>query len=1233
MFNITKGEKNKYSYEFKGFYPQILDEEPNIYDYKLEQIYNNKNIKNIAITGIYGAGKSSVWKTYKNRQERLNRDQWGEGAVITVSLADFKEISKTTNENSTISHLNHVEKQIINQILYQIDSEKIPLSKYDLKLPKTTSGRNKQIVALIFFIVGIWSIFAQDDIKKILDLFYLNLSMLSSILPLILMGFPAYFFFVWVLPKLKFRITKINIKGTEAKKVEDTEGILDKSMHEVVYLILSSTAHTIVFEDLDRYNDIGLFIKLRELNFLVNKQSNETVRFVYMVKDSMFESKDRTKFFDIIIPIVPVINSENSKGKLLESFEDVDDEDKRPSTDTLERLSLYIDDMRILSAIRNEYEIYYYRISPKKRGLDINKLFGLIVLKNIFPIEFDNLQLDRGYIYDLFKQKGYYKEKLLIHIDHEINELRDKLNYLKQTIATRKTDIMAIYIPVNFFVNLNITLPVKDFLFEWSKEPLKVYNIKFGNRSGNRTFEQVYNEMLKNEEYKKAVENIKLDDINKEINATIGHIKSKKNEKEIVNLMPLSKILNRFEYEQLSEFFYIEEYDKLLRNHYFPLIRFLILAGLIDESYKYYKGSFIESSLDISDEEYLMKLGIGEMIIPEFKLSNPDIIIRKLNENDFNRESIFNYSLFNEMIRGKHKTKIQNATKTILRKVNIDRFCRYLNLLDDDILNEFVILQLPERLDNLLFITEQNDMHTELNNRVISMVYCNYREEYNNLPKKNDLVKYTENNSEILEIERVQENNDFVSGLIEAEVKFTDLTKLNFSNYLSEQIANNCLYSVTYKNTKKLVDSITNRNQLKNTEKYLSIIQNEEIFSEIDKAIKGNYENILKEYLEMAKESNINLYNDEETVLFVLKSDIDLELKKKFLLRNITKIETIEDIEDFELWHVALKHNRVEYNESNLNNLVENDVVDNLIISYLNEYYNNKKPKIVSEELADRLINNSKIKDVVFVDLLNYTKNSIYLLSEDLTPFRVNKLIAEDMVGINKENMIRIMSRANTELICFIENDIEKASSLIVEEPVLGNITKDVVIMLFNSNIFTEGIFLSIIETLDFEYSLFDLQNSSFQLQTEVLHKAWDKSDIDRIISEPDNFWLWDKFANIVEQEDIKETILKKDLSVKFVDKIIGTDNISDGFKTEIIVKKIIGKKLLFKIPIWLNKVKGLKELGTVFDSKRPIIETRNEEMIARALEKLNIISISADRSINFRPKTMRRLLNSGNKE
>jgi len=54
--------------------------------------------------------------------------------------------------------------------------------------------------------------------------------------------------------------------------------------------------------------------------------------------------------------------------------------------------------------IYNEYCVYHDRIQGTE--LSNNKLLGMIAYKNLFPRDFSELQLGKGYVFCLFRNKA-----------------------------------------------------------------------------------------------------------------------------------------------------------------------------------------------------------------------------------------------------------------------------------------------------------------------------------------------------------------------------------------------------------------------------------------------------------------------------------------------------------------------------------------------------------------------------------------------------------------------------------------------------------------------------------------------------------------------------------------------------------------------------------------------------------------------------------------------------------
>ena len=223
-----------------------------------------------------------------------------------------------------------------------------------------------------------------------------------------------------------FRIANINLgdKASISKK-EEKESIFDKSLDEIVYFFESTTYDTVFIEDLDRFNQPNIFIKLRELNTVINNYDNikRKVVFIYAIKDDMFKDEERTKFFDFIVPVIPYINATNS-GEILRGLlkfeKGADGVYKSKNYDISDRyiwkISPFVQDMRVLTNICNEFLVYKRTLKTTK--LKDEEMFSMITFKNLYPKEFAELQAERGIVKQAFQEK----EKFVINEKQKLEE-------------------------------------------------------------------------------------------------------------------------------------------------------------------------------------------------------------------------------------------------------------------------------------------------------------------------------------------------------------------------------------------------------------------------------------------------------------------------------------------------------------------------------------------------------------------------------------------------------------------------------------------------------------------------------------------------------------------------------------------------------------------------------------------------------------------------------------------
>ena len=78
----------------------------NVYTDALLWAIKDKDIKNIALTGIYGAGKSSVLEKFAEENKECYK-------IFNVSLASF---------DGKVMNTQNIEECILQQIFYQVDS-------------------------------------------------------------------------------------------------------------------------------------------------------------------------------------------------------------------------------------------------------------------------------------------------------------------------------------------------------------------------------------------------------------------------------------------------------------------------------------------------------------------------------------------------------------------------------------------------------------------------------------------------------------------------------------------------------------------------------------------------------------------------------------------------------------------------------------------------------------------------------------------------------------------------------------------------------------------------------------------------------------------------------------------------------------------------------------------------------------------------------------------------------
>lgn len=450
---------------------------------------------------------------------------------------------------------------------------------------------------------------------------------------------PLYVIFRKIFISQKIKISSINFNGTEANFSydENEESILYKDIKEIVYLLKSSESKIFVVEDLDRYGDIKIFTKLRELNLMLNNfikmescNDNGSVKFIYMIRDGLFISEDRTKFFDFIIPIIPVVDYTNSETKIIELLKQEDIlENGNLSTDGkvgglskqfIYRISIYINDMRLLKNILNEFFVYKEVLNSKILKLDSEKIFSLVLLKNVYPRDFEMLQRKSGIIFNIFKnldEKIKHKE---FENNNKIKQHNDLILKIKDSINNADYNLIVSNIPESLKISNpeNMNRRQGDILREMYKFRNEKFYLNVYDSSNylNQRLELTFDDLVNAFNFKKKDFEKELNKIIEEKRNRILEIEEKINdlnlEMEILKSNNNRDIFKLFSDSDVDEIFKITSHNLKEYAEGDELIRVLIINGYIDKSYEIYKSIFYPGGLHYNDMIFYREIMEGK---------------------------------------------------------------------------------------------------------------------------------------------------------------------------------------------------------------------------------------------------------------------------------------------------------------------------------------------------------------------------------------------------------------------------------------------------------------------------------------------------------------------------------------------------------------------------------------------------------------------------------------------
>lgn len=944
LYNLILKLKNKKEYE--SLAPISSIRKSATLNMLINTIADEKNY-NVALSGKYGAGKSSLIRSLFHGIRKLIYKP----LYISLGMLGLEE-----NEIDVNEFCQEIEKSIIQQIIYKEKNTKLPDS--NIKRVSKLKKRNVFLIMLVIILLislKISSLYIEnysEIIKTIIDKFLnlnigykIGIGIVTIIIIWLISKLFAKFF-----KKVDIKNIKFNFSNTELEiEKTSTESLINKYMDELVYFFSMTNYNIVVIEDLDRFLEneeikdrvLIIFQKLKELNQILNssKQIKRKITFLYVVKDDLFKNEEeRTKFFDAIVPVIPVMSNYNSYAELKNRFEIYNMDDK-----IMQDISPYINDYRVIKNLKNEFELYQKEI--KGNEIVKEKQLAMLALKNLRPSDYECLLNNRGFIYEIINKKQEYIDNKTLELNKKIekNNQRikeinnEKLENFQELKRVAVSDLYGKYASRSVSGSLSVDQFLSNSMNQDKIKNTTIYlndsrgycfneSEIFGYFGGKDKFLERANNIAKENEIdveKLVIENEKLE-----------------KEKEDLDKKPFYELIKDNESIKIDDEF----------------IKMLLKNGYIDESYQDYMFKFKETK-DINKNDYTFISNVRQYIGTkyDYSISNVEKVVQELNSSYFGTEAILNYCVIDYLITSSSEEVIekQNNCINMLTELNGNK--------ENFILGFIKNKQNKEKLLTIL--------HKRNKNTIYEILLNNSKDN----EKIETIIKIVLNIPEILDFEKT---NDFIRKYIESKKNFSNWIKLNDNVKKSLNILNVKFKELEENNT-KFLEFIYNNNLYKLNSKMISLLfknkgYSEQDFEEKNLSIIMNDTNlqIMKSYIESNKEEYINncylettgIRNNIKDILECLNNwKLDIESKKE-IIKNIPG--QVEDIRDVDTDY---------YDEVMLKNKVE-PMWENYYYYYIN-----------SNEINDTLLQNIELN----IDKLKKQNvSTIKMTEEDETKFK-----------------------------------------------------------------------------------------------------------------------------------------------------------------------------------------------------------------------------------------------------
>jgi hypothetical protein len=1021
--------------------PVDAAEQSEAYMDALRWALGNKKMQNIALTGPYGSGKSSLLATFKKKYPY-------DFIYLSISLASFSDL--VDNESPAITgtppilgvpilektseqqarHKNEaqqlIELSILQQIFYKVDQAEIPDSRFKRISLIKPGDMNYFIAGVLSFLLGMLSIVFPDHIQK-LSLINNFVSEHPDAWYILIVGMMAPGLIWLILTLFRFFRTsglkKLNISSGEIEIDPKSEAsILNKYLDELVYFFSATKFNVVLIEDMDRFNDPEIFTKLRELNTLLNNSSQikRRIIFIYAIKDNLFtDERTRTKFFDFIIPVIPIINWSNSLEKLKDKL-DIGTFDIEPRFVTA--ITLYIDDMRVLKNIFNELILYNKTLEiPQERQ---TKLLAMIVYKNMYPNDFADLHEEKGMVHEIFTKGQIERDEIVKSIDKEIAIKEKQITDAEALVPLNTKELRAVYIQaitdkMNNFSYFYLQGERKSFAQmqedENFEELITGKNILYVNINSNRAtsnynfseIEKAVASDLSYEERSKTLRNKSASAIAR-LHTEVRQLSVKRSQ---VAGYPISEVIR----SRIGVFPAIQESKTENR-----LLRYLLSEGYIDLSYPYLISYFYPGSIGRADLKFLTSVNDRIALPFEYALEKACGLVEMLADYDFEKDAILNIDLLDELLG--RRDELAKLGDRVIRQLDTsgERALTFIATYVDNGAHVPLFIKLLCRQWPGIFTYFENKGDHTVTQQYLKLILT-FAEivEFPQLNTSQHLSDYINNHFEVVSSFLPKIGGGRMDEILKKlNIKFVELKPGGHGQALFDLAYDGDHYVITAKNIQAIIESkntmAININNL-STANYSTIAESdcENLYNYIDQEKDYYIKNVLLKISERLNDTTkdvTDLLNDD---------DIEPADKLQLIIKETATIDNINEIDDTALYPALFTHNKVRATWENLL-IYFHEKIEEALLTFLNVLENaaalgviplapnSRFEKTATDALELAILRENKLSLTAFKSLIaafghSYSDLDTTSLADD----KVKELIYMGLLDLTKVNYER----------------------------------------------------------------------------------------------------------------------------------------------------------------------------------------------------------------------------------